>query len=72
MIIVHESSEKQQAIYRMRAYKVQCDFCREACHKTSVDPGDAAELAREVGWSTKAGVLGDPLKWKCPKCQSAS
>ena len=71
MIIVHpESSEK--TLVRTRAYKVQCDFCKEACGKVSPDPGNAAELARELGWKTKAGELGDPLKWTCPKCSNAS
>lgn len=69
MIIVHSESERPS---RIKAYKVQCDFCKETCGKVSPDPGDAAELARGIGWSTKPGELGEPLKWTCPKCSKAS
>lgn len=70
MIIVHpETNEK---FTRIKTYKVQCDHCKEECGKTSPDPGDAAELARGVGWTTKVGELGDPLKWACPKCKGSN
>lgn len=66
MIIVTQHGVKEFS----KRYSVQCDLCSETCKKGSVDPGDAAELARGIGWSTRAGILGDPLTWVCPKCSS--
>lgn len=70
-MIIEKVSESTRTS-RMKTYTVQCDFCPEVSRKTAQEPGDAAERARDIGWTTKVGVLGDPLKWVCPKCRNAS
>lgn len=50
-------------------FQVQCDFCKDFCHKASADIGEAAEKARKEGWATvRTGKLGSPKKWGCPCC----
>lgn len=48
---------------------VGCDFCPEVCDKAALFPGEAAELARSIGWTTvRTGKIGTPRKWACPEC----
>jgi hypothetical protein len=55
--------------YHDPAHVVKCDFCRGLCKKTGVDPGDAADVARTVGWETRKPKNPlDGRRWICLGC----
>lgn len=55
--------------YYESAKVVKCDSCRSLCHHTGHDPGDAADRARKLGWTTKRGAtITAPRLWVCPEC----
>lgn len=55
-------------------YEIVCDFCGKASGQPDIDPGEAAQKAREragfktAGWNIDH-KLGDPLPWTCPNCK---
>lgn len=70
-VVQHPNQREYQGGWQeLPSLVVRCDQCGSLSYKKDVDPGKAAEHAREEGFITVRGErLSDPKRWLCPKCQ---
>jgi hypothetical protein len=48
---------------------VRCDACNKAVPECEETAGDAADLARKHGFTTKILKASLPAEWRCPACK---
>lgn len=49
-----------------------CDSCGVKCRKKASNPGDAADSARQAGFTTLPGSSStDPSVWICDSCRKS-
>jgi hypothetical protein len=55
------------------AQVVQCDCCSNLADRVGKDAGEAADVARSLGFTTVRGkTLGSPREWRCPGCSKGN
>jgi hypothetical protein len=53
-------------------YRVRCATCGSTTTGAAT-PGDAADLARRIGFVTQPGArLSDPVRWVCQRCATST
>jgi len=54
--------------WKLNIWGAECDHCKAELKKLGVDPGEASELARKEGWTTKSVRVDLPMTWLCYAC----
>lgn len=51
------------------SWSCACDKCGKAAIKVGKDAGDAADNARDEGFTTLSVSLSMPMLWRCSNCK---